>query len=332
MSEFNERLHLTTTQVAELLGVHASTVKRWCDGTELWSEKTEGGHRRIHLRHALDVARTKGIRTFLTPFTPFEGHVWSAVQDVVERQDFGKVVSLSMGWLVRGHPHRIGHLFYALGLHPQVSLPQLLDEGVRRFMEAVGESWRQGRIRVGEEHMASQVVAEALIRLSQHDRISDSSGQRAAASSRGNGRVDEGKAQSRVAVVGSMEGDQHHLGSLCIRLLLEREGWKVYYLGPDVPVEEFAAIQRAQAARLVCVSFSPPATGADMVRCFRMLTEFYRPSSPYALAFGGGVSDPVSVIPEDLPFKAFRSFPDSTSFVEWVRGSGGRMGLEVGND
>lgn len=332
MSEFNERLHLTTTQAAELLGVHASTVKRWCDGTELRSEKTEGGHRRIHLRHALDFARAKGIRTFLTPFTPFEGHVWSAVQDVVERQDFGKMTSLSMGWLVRGHPHRIGHLFYELGLHPHLSLPHLLDNGVRRFMEAVGESWRQGRIRVGEEHMASQVVAEALIRLSQHHGMAASEGRKMAGSSRGNGRAGQERAPNRVAVVGSMEGDQHHLGSLCVRLLLEREGWKVYYLGPDVPVEEFAAIQRAQAARLVCVSFSPPATGADMVRCSRVLTEFYRPSSPYSLAFGGGVSDPMSVIPEDLPFKAFCSFPDSMSFMKWVRASGDEGGLGVGND
>mgnify|MGYP006144729617 CR=1 FL=1 len=39
--------HLTSTRVAEILGVTASTVKRWADEGSLACERTAGGHRRF---------------------------------------------------------------------------------------------------------------------------------------------------------------------------------------------------------------------------------------------------------------------------------------------
>ena len=39
--------HLTSTRVAEILGVTASTVKRWADEGSLPCERTAGGHRRF---------------------------------------------------------------------------------------------------------------------------------------------------------------------------------------------------------------------------------------------------------------------------------------------
>ena len=39
--------HLTSTRVAEILGVTASTVKRWADDGSLACERTAGGHRRF---------------------------------------------------------------------------------------------------------------------------------------------------------------------------------------------------------------------------------------------------------------------------------------------
>jgi len=100
-----------------------------------------------------------------------------------------------------------------------------------------------------------------------------------------------------VAVVGSLEGNQHHLGSMCVRVLLEALGWRVHFLGPDVPVEDFAVVQRGRGASLVCISLTPPATGGDVARAVDTLARFYDPSRPYALAFGGAVDGGVD---EDL--------------------------------
>lgn len=310
MERFNSDLYLTTSQVAELLSVHPSTVKRWCNDGELDSEKTEGGHRRIHLDDVLALASERGESTFLDPFEPFQPHVWSSVRELTDRSSVGRIHSLAMGWLKRGHLDRVGELIVTLGRRPDLPLTTLLDDVVRGFMVQVGEAWREGRLRIGEEHMASQTVIEALLRL------------------RGAITADIVPRGDRKALVGSMEGDQHHLGSLCVRLLLEREGWTVYYMGADVPVEDFAAMQWSRRASLVCVSFSSLATPADMKRCVRILAQFYKRSHPFSLALGGPVGrTPLTEGMPPLPFVQRRYFRSVEELQASLRAGFGHPGV-----
>jgi len=298
---FNSDLFLTTSQVADLLDVHPSTVKRWCNEGDLAFEKTGGGHRRIHLSDALTLASEKEISTFLTPFVPYEGHVWSALNEVVDAGSYARFHALAMGWLLRGKAGRLSQLFLELGRHPGVSFPAFCDVGVGGFMTEVGDAWRAGQLRVGEEHMFSEALLEVLLQLrAEFLRQASPEGDRSV------GRP--------VAVVGSMEGDRHSFGALCIRLALERRGWDVFYLGADVPVEDFAAMQKARGATLVGVSFAPPSSGADMKRCIRILTEFYDPGHPYALALGGRMADGVDFSDLAPPFTEVGAFDSVAAF------------------
>jgi excisionase family DNA binding protein len=297
---------LTSSGVADLLGVHSSTVKRWCDEGTLISEKTPGGHRRIRLGDALDTARGQDIHTFLDFFHPWEANVWLAVSEAEEQGSYRRLHNLALGWLSQGETDLVARLFVEVAKRPRVPFPKFLDDGIRTFMVRVGEEWQEGRLAVGEEHMASQIVMESLLRLRTTWEPS--------------GPV---RPQSQdplpVAVVGAMEGDHHDLGALAVRVLLEREGWKVYYLGADVPVEEFAEIQRAQGASLVCISFSPKNSLPDLQRAVRVLEEFYRPQYPYFLGLGGsltGISD------QSVPTGPFLDRSISRSAQElllWIR-------------
>lgn len=306
MKDKRNALLLTSSKVADLLGVHPSTVKRWCDEGTLPARRTEGGHRRINLNDALATARTQGIPTFLDPFHPWEANVWLAVSEVEEKQSFDRLHNLALGWLTNGSPDFMGRLLFEVGNRPAVPFTSFLDQGIRGFMARVGEEWQGGRLGIGEEHMASQMVGEVLIRLRP--------------GWNNLGRPSAGpKEPPPVAIVGAMEGDHHDLGAQAVRVLLEREGWRVYYLGADVPVEEFAEIQRAQGATLVCVSFSPRNTLPDLQRAIRVLTEFYRPESPYALGVGGSLGELSREPVTETPFTSL-SIPSSTEeFLDWTR-------------
>jgi len=167
-------------------------------------------------------------------------------------------------------------------------------------MAKVAEEMREGRLRISEEHLASQLMTEALLQLRP-------GGALAAA-------ADAPQGHRPRAVVGAMEGDQHHLGALCVRLVLDRHDWDVLYLGPDVPIEDFASVQRAFDAELVCLSFSPPASSADMKRAVRILGEFYHASKPYALVLGGSAEarwEDLAGIPG--PFSGLRLVSDCTT-------------------
>jgi excisionase family DNA binding protein len=305
MQAFNSELFMTTSEVADLLGVHSSTVKRWTDAAELASQKTDGGHRRIYLQSVLEFARARDVGTFLDAFEPFESHVWLAARDAIRHDDFKRTVTLAMGWLVRGHPKRITALFHELGSRADLPFSVLCDRAIQPFMAEVGTLWREGRLRIGEEHMASQAVLEALIHLSARR---DTTAPMVRSEDR------------RRAIVGAMAGDQHHLGAMCVRILLERNGWDVQYLGADTPAEEFAAMQRSREAELVCVSFSPPASVAHMRRCLDVMSEFYRSEVPYHLAFGGLSSPLIEAEAVNGPWETFQIHPSAEAFERWLNG------------
>lgn len=304
---------LTSTEAAELLGVHASTVKRWSNDGALDFDMTEGGHRRFLLADVTDFARDREIRTILTPFHPHESEVWAALSAVRDRGSFMRFHALVMKWIHEGRMDGVGRLYQTLADMSEVRLCTFCDEGVRGLMSLVGEAWQAGRLRVAEEHMVSQILLETLIRL-RADRVDS--------------WTDETRQGAPVAVVGTMEGNQHHLGSMCVRLLLEALGWHVHYVGPDVPPEDFAVVQRARGASLLCISLTPPAAGGDVARAVETLARFYDSSRPYALALGGTIDGAVG---SDLlrgPFSGSRMFSGCEEFREALL-SGFAGGLPV---
>jgi len=302
MERFGVEATLTSSEAAELLAVHASTVKRWCNEGEIDFDTTSGGHRRIRLHDALAFARARDIDNVLTPFHPYEAHVWTALQAVRQEASFDRAVQLAMGWVSRGHLRRVSLLFDVLAREPGVPFCHFVDGGVRRLMERVGTAWAEGRLRVGEEHLVSQAMAEVLLRLS--DEVAR----------------DPVPGAAPLAVVGTLEGNQHHLGALTVRVLLERAGWDVCYLGPDVPIEDFAALQRSREAALVCISLPPPAAAGDAARVVRVLGEMYDAGRPYALALGGRFQGDVDAALLAGAFTSVATFDGCHAFAEALTG------------
>lgn len=307
MDRFSSAVYLTTSEAADLLDVHPSTVKRWCNEEVLSSDTTEGGHRRIHLDAVLDAAGQREIATFLDPFAPYQQHVWLATHQAVQEGSFTRARSLALGWLRRGLVEKLGALVYRFGRLRGLEPVAFVDGFVRGFMEDVGSAWRDGRIRVGDEHIASQAVLEAILSLRPEwtrDAVVPAENER-----------------RPTAVVGSMESEHHHLGAMCIRLLLERAGWRVIYLGPNVPADDFGIVQRAHGAQVVGISLAPPHAGPDMQRTIRTLQASYRKDAPYALAFGGGgcVEEGAQAPKLDgLPFRQVGSFTSAAEFLTWL--------------
>jgi hypothetical protein len=120
------------------------------------------------------------------------------------------------------------------------------------------------------------------------------------------------------ALVGCAETCQHEIGAMFCRVALELDGWRVAYLGANVPFEEYATVREHLGAGLVCISFVPPVGNADARRCLKILSGAYRADSPYALALGGGALDPAALETEGLPFRAFKVHNGTESFLRWA--------------
>lgn len=303
MERIPSSVALTTSDTATLLDVHPSTVKRWCNEGELASEVTPGGHRRISIDAAMAFAAERAIPTILTPFHPYEPHVWIALRAITEDGSFGEMISLALQWAKRGEFERLEQLYLTLGRADSLSFADFCDSAVRGLLASIGEEWELGKLRVGDEHMVTEAVTGALHALRRE--WLDGQPERSAAPS---GRV---PADDRpVAVVGTLEGNRHSIGALCIRMVLERRGWKVFFPGPDVPTEDFGVIQMSRDASLVCISLPPNGTLGDVTRSLSILRGFYNRARPYAVAFGGLPALSLEGAIHEDPFESVSFLPE----------------------
>lgn len=108
-----------------------------------------------------------------------------------------------------------------------------LDQIVGPFLVAVGEAWASGSIGPAEEHLAAVAVESVLAWLT------DSAGE---------------SAGGPTLAVGTLPEEQHRLGARMVAASAALEGWRVAYLGADLPGVEIARAARAIGAAAVAVS------------------------------------------------------------------------------
>jgi excisionase family DNA binding protein len=127
---------LTSAEVAELLGVGVSAVKRWADSGTLPCVKTSGGHRRFR-RHDVD-------RALRSPEAP-AGDPWQEwLTALVEDADIHEALAL----LFRERARR--------GSWSDVA-PFIGD-----LLAEIGSRWARGDMTVAQEHVASASLQRAL--------------------------------------------------------------------------------------------------------------------------------------------------------------------------
>ncbi len=124
-----------------------------------------------------------------------------------------------------------------------LSVPALLEKVIAPFMTLLGDLWREGQCRVAHEHLASGIVRTLLGDLLRaRDAIDSAPG---------------------IAVATPL-GQLHELGALMAAVTAASEGWRVIYLGPNLPAEEIAGAVVESHARAVALSVIYPADDARM--------------------------------------------------------------------
>jgi DNA-binding transcriptional MerR regulator/methylmalonyl-CoA mutase cobalamin-binding subunit len=113
----------------------------------------------------------------------------------------------------------------------QLPLLPFLDQVVSALLEKIGEGWKEGALRVGHEHMAIPAIRRFLI-----------------------GMLGQEQVNAPVVLIATPAGQRHELGALMAAIIAESEGWRVLYLGPDLPATEIATMAIESKARAVALS------------------------------------------------------------------------------
>ncbi len=226
------RVYLKTfspAQIAYVLGVSESTVKRWVDGGHLRAERTPGGHRKITGPDLIAFLRARG-----RPVPSLEG------LDLL-----AKYATLPSGETMT--PDGLANLVLAGDIHVGRTLiveqylrgrpmDDLLDRLVGPAMVEVGVQWAEGKIDVYQEHAATLRVLSIL-----HDLL---------------GMLPTNPADAPLAVGGAPDGDPYFLPTAMAELTLIDIGWRTLNLGPNTPVGSLLEAITDHAPKVVWLSIT----------------------------------------------------------------------------
>ena len=292
---------VTTRQAADLLDVHESSIKRWCSLGQLTCEQTPGGHRRISFDVLMEFSKQRDIFCPLHAFDEYAGRTWSGAMHAKKTGDFTSLSNLATDWLIHKETYHLLELLQymsTMGYNVAVQMDQIIAP----VMYAVGQAYLKGTLSIGDEHRLTYLIRDILIRLS-HKHAS----------------AHNARPYKKV-ILGCIRSQEHELGCLMARLVLESEGWDVIYLGLDVPTEEFARMQINENAPMICIALMPPTTGPEVTHIIDLLGHMYDRKKPYHLIFGGPVH--LDLSPNQAaghPIDSVHHFLRMKDFSDWLQ-------------
>jgi methanogenic corrinoid protein MtbC1 len=131
-----------------------------------------------------------------------------------------------------------------------LSVPVLMEQLLMPLMDAIGKRWQDGMLRAAHEHLATALVRSFIGALKDV------------------GIPPEGAPE---IVISTPSGTRHEIGALMVSVLAAGDGWKVTYLGPDLPAEDIAAAARNRGAKAVALSIVYPMDDPQLGRELKRL-------------------------------------------------------------
>jgi methanogenic corrinoid protein MtbC1 len=115
----------------------------------------------------------------------------------------------------------------------QLGITSFIEDVATPILWRIGEDWHAGRLTIAHEHLASSTI---------HDLVAESM------------RAIGGGAGEPTVLVATPTGERHAIGATLVGATAASEGWRVIYLGTDLPARDIAAAAIATKARAIAMS------------------------------------------------------------------------------
>jgi methanogenic corrinoid protein MtbC1 len=151
----------------------------------------------------------------------------------------------------------------------QFGVIAFIEEVASPILRRIGDDWHAGRASIAHEHLASSIV---------YDLITESM------------RSLTRRSGPDGVLVATPAGERHGIGAALVGAAAAAEGWRVVYLGADVPAKEIAtAAAIASNVRVVAISLTYVRDRTKMVGELREL-RMLLPASVVLVAGGAGTA------------------------------------------
>jgi len=222
--------YLTSREVALILGVSESSVKRWIDDGLMPATRTAGGHRRIATPDIVDYIRRNNLPVLNADILGF-AETQTLQPQLLEDQELTQRLYFA---LENGDAVAAAAMIHGPFLGGR-SLVWLFDGPVRTAMHRLGELWQQRPDGIMIEHRATEICVQAVMRLRQ---------------------MLIPRENIPAALGAATAGDPYILPTLMAATVLRDLGMRDINLGPDTPLPSLLQAARTEKPALVWLSFS----------------------------------------------------------------------------
>jgi len=197
---------LSSTQAARLLGVHAASIKRWSDQGKLKCIRTPGGHRRF-----------------------FKSEL-QALSGQSKTVDFCQNLLKA---LISGN--QLNSEAILLDHWGQMGRWEVVGDDVGIMLEEIGTAWLAGRLKISEEHIASETLMRSLSRIK---------------------TMIPNRPTAPLCALATVPGDEHTLALSICELVLAEHDWQPLWLGRFSPIEVLIEIVKRPEVNMLALSAS----------------------------------------------------------------------------
>lgn len=206
---------LNSIEVAKMLGVNVSTVKRWTDDGSLSCNKTIGGHRKFLMAHLVDFVEKNKIKNPKVEIFSLENEIDLRISYNIVKRNFGELISKTTEYALAGDRDRVQRILNGLYLS-QLPLFSIFDNLVTPVLHHLGDKWASEELGIIEEHIASQTIRDSIIRLQ--------------------GIIKSNRHIIGKALLLNLSQELHDLSLKMIDHILEERGFSVFFSGQITPV------------------------------------------------------------------------------------------------
>ncbi|MCB9089775.1 MAG: cobalamin B12-binding domain-containing protein [Calditrichae bacterium] len=156
--------HFNSIEVARILGVNVSTVKRWTEEGKLECIKTAGGHRKFLMAHLGDYVKNYKKKHTIINLFPMEDENDLQISYRILKHDYPFLIDYVVTQALESRLEKVQQVLNGLylGQHP---LHKIYDRLITPALHRLGQMWHNDELSIIEEHFGSQTIRDSLIRL-----------------------------------------------------------------------------------------------------------------------------------------------------------------------
>ena len=227
--------YLNSKEVASIMGVNVSTIKRWTDSGKLDCYQTVGGHRKFLLSHLKNFLKEKINQKLKVNIIQYLNKGDKELVQRIDRIDYK---------YLRDYLFQLGLQQGVDSIHDVINSllikgePQyrIYDELILNVLNRIGDLWSNNKLSIADEHTMTETIRNVMYRI--HSEIS-----------KNNVKI------PKKVICMTLTNDEHEIPLVMIQSILDEINIPSTNLGPNIPVPEIESkIQVVNPTHLIISS------------------------------------------------------------------------------